>query len=1016
MSRRKSRRGPQGAPSSKRNTVRAGPANVAGVRFQMLVSCALLVGAEAPAGVRAIVPEGEEDIDLFLPEHLIFVQVKHRAGSLKLHEIADALARSASLLKSDGQASLAIVTDAPDAGGLKPTGWTSTLGGQPRLVDALQGRIGSIARRVARRSHLVMLDVDLASIADALQARRPRKMTLVSHLAAALLLARVEQGAAANKSRTAPATSIRVDEVDDILGQAAALLDADEGQILDIERSGTIAAASFRRESQATRAEFLRGVKAQPFHIGSGYAVKRPEAFALLEASMASANAAVIVGPSGAGKSTLMWQYAYETLDRCFTLAGLAPSQVDQVKLFVSLMTPAGAAPLILCADDIGTSRMEGWSALVASLAGDRRVRLLATCREERFSRALTAAGSARVVRPMLSEAEARSIGEMLPLETTGTTPRTAGDIERFRVDADALMLEFVHLATTNRHLADTLGEQCDVLANEASSAAADVLRLVVAADVSGASIGPAELRSLGHTDADLDRAVRRLEGEFVVRENSGALRGLHPLRSHYLLEELHRGLPTIEDTFGRLIDTVSVTYLEETVVSAFRYAQGDTGALEATVSARLAMRSPNDRAAVRMLLRAEAVGFAVRLASSLGADAKHGSYVLRGMLAGSASLQALIARPWDWGLAAERTPQEPSTLVREVERLLASAPVPRALRRSILTSLSPRRLHELLEAADSDVDVLALLYGSDAIAAASARDLVTVLAARASDAALAEAVARLAAVGPRAADGVAQALGAPLPRAEWVLDRLAPVIALEEADGDLVARAAAPPFGSWTELANRIDLIVALTYAVLSDVRRTRVAFRTSADERLDVPIDLTDRSSAEGAAALASPVLGVFENAYARREAELAWSRWLRSTAVAVAEAADDLEVLIAQWHVARSPQSRRDAEAWRSVGEVVDARIRAERTIAAPPTSTGDDELDFFLVELGGPSSPDSAHFRLEPELAIGRPRRAGDPPNRRGPLLSEACGRSRVGGDLLRRVGDRCARSVPRSRRR
>lgn len=688
MSRRKPRRRPQRGPAGKTNSVRAGPANVAGVRFQMLVSCALLLGVGAPAGVRAIVPEGEEDVDLLLRDGRVFVQVKHRVGSLTLHEIAEALARSASLLKADDTASLAIVTDTPDTGGLESTGWTSVLDAQPRIVEALERRIGRTARTVARRSHLVTLDVDLASIADALQARRPRKMTLVSHLAAALLLARVEQGAAANKSKTAPPTSIRVDQVDDILGQAAVLLDADESQVLDIERSGTIAATVYRRESHATREQFLRGVKAQPFHISSGYAVDRPEALAVLDASMASVNAAIIVGPSGAGKSTLMWQYAYQTLDRCFTLEGISPSQVAQVTLFVSLMAPAGAAPLILCADDIGTSRMDGWPALVSSLAGDRRVRLLATCREERFSRALTAAGSAKVVRPVLSEAEARRIGDMLPLETKGAPPRTSGDLERFRVDADALMLEFVHLATTSRNLADTLGEQCDVLLNDGPRAAADVLRLVVAADVSGAPIGTAELRSLGLTDAELDRAVRHLEGEFVVRADSGALRGLHPLRSHYLIEELHRGLPTVEDTFRRLIETVPVAYLEETVVSAFRYAQGDTGSLESALAARLTRTSPDGRTAVRMLLRAEAVGFAGKLASALAPDAKHGALVLRAMLAGSASFRAHIARPWDWGLASDRIPDDPSPLVHEVERLLVTAPAPRTLRRAVLASL----------------------------------------------------------------------------------------------------------------------------------------------------------------------------------------------------------------------------------------------------------------------------------------------------------------------------------------
>ena len=94
---------------------------MAGVTFQGLVTCALLTTDEAPPGVREVVPEGYEDIDVRLDGSHVFVQVKQRSRRLPLTQLADALVRSINLLDlpSGGALRLAVVTDAFDLDGVR---------------------------------------------------------------------------------------------------------------------------------------------------------------------------------------------------------------------------------------------------------------------------------------------------------------------------------------------------------------------------------------------------------------------------------------------------------------------------------------------------------------------------------------------------------------------------------------------------------------------------------------------------------------------------------------------------------------------------------------------------------------------------------------------------------------------------------------------------------------------------------------------------------------------------------
>ena len=799
-------------------------------------------------------------------------------------------------------------------------------------MRSLASKVGiDSARRVAASAHLVQLRPDLTSIAEALSTRRKTRVTLTSHLAAAQLLARVQERAAANRtaSSSTELALIRQDEIDELLHHAA----AHEDSLLEIERTGAIAPTRFRRAPQETRAEFLQGLRARPSHIAAGYAVERPDAFARLEEAIESSNAAILLGPSGSGKSTLMWQYAYAASGRCFTLNRIAHAEVDLLGLFIDLMTPDGAAPLILCADDIGRADMEGWTDLIDRYGGDRRLLLLGTCREESFTMKLSGSGTAKVVTPVLSEVEAERLGEALP--APANTRRTPGDFRRLRIDANGLMMEFVHFATTNRHLAETLEGQVARLLEADDATGLDVLRLVAAADVGGANLHPVHLRVTGATDTEIGRAVRRLNGEFLSRTEDGAIAGLHPLRSRYLLDALHREVPTLAETFARLIAVIDRRALYGVVVSAFRLSR-DPAVLEEAVAQRLSTDAEAATDFLFTLLHAEAACYAQRLDSELEPD-EAGELILLGKLAGR---MAAVRSPY--GLLqtvslASPLMKEALGRVKYLSQRLADTSDPRPVRRNIFSLLDPETVLRMVDRALIAPRGLSPLFGSDALDTETASDVFTSLGDRLADADLAEAVGRLAAVGPRTVMAVAQILGPPLERIEWVLDRLIPVLSLKS-DHGVTAEVLAPAAGPSQTLRERAQHCAALAHALAPEVEFLSLNIQHAEGGRLRLLGEtrelavVSDRDSTW----LAEPALEVFEEEYRLHKAALTWSQWLLAVAEVIDETAADLETMTTS--VLGVRQRPHEARRWAAKAQAVTAK--RPKMIPAPPRIATED----------------------------------------------------------------------------
>src|SRR5687768_17117922 len=102
---------------------RQGAANVAGVRFQILVTGWLLVmGDRLPLTITSVLPEGLEDVDCETADgRVVLVQVKERRGGEATWPITDmvaAIKHAEPALRAIGDATLVVVTNARPGRGL----------------------------------------------------------------------------------------------------------------------------------------------------------------------------------------------------------------------------------------------------------------------------------------------------------------------------------------------------------------------------------------------------------------------------------------------------------------------------------------------------------------------------------------------------------------------------------------------------------------------------------------------------------------------------------------------------------------------------------------------------------------------------------------------------------------------------------------------------------------------------------------------------------------------------------
>ncbi|MEU8618585.1 hypothetical protein [Streptomyces sp. NPDC048623] len=292
-------------------------------------------------------------------------------------------------------------------------------------------------------------------------------------------------------------------------------------------------------------AGFHEGIDVQPGHIAAGLPAPRPVLTGQVADAIHRGQSVLVTGPSGIGKSTVMWTAAYVT--RHVLWYRIRRLQADDAVPLVRLakaLQPSARSPVGFIVDGIGIGAAEAWDVLYRELAPIPGVLLLGSVRSEDLL-PLQSRANCTQIEVTLDEEVAEQIHA--GLSATGAT--TAAHWQEAYDAANGLTLEFTHLLTRGRRLADVLSEQVERRVIEGRETEIEILARISIAHRWGVDLPVRALQQqLGLENTDLRVALSRLADEHLVHERSGRLSGLHQLRSAHLADAVHAIPPPILD------------------------------------------------------------------------------------------------------------------------------------------------------------------------------------------------------------------------------------------------------------------------------------------------------------------------------------------------------------------------------------------------------------------------------------------------------------------------------------
>ncbi|RZU30546.1 hypothetical protein [Blastococcus saxobsidens] len=685
---------------------RAGARNVAGVRYQLRLTAALLVrAAQGVFPATALTPEGLEDVDTVPTPgaERRYVQAKEQASAdafLGLGDLADFLAHVAPMLRDDPDATGCLVTNGGFGGGLAATGWEQCLEPAPNVVANIaavvdgvgEAEVGSLLRRVRLvkdAADLTGAAMDLADLRDIDPA--------VAQLALDRCLMVAADASAEQASRPAgrPVT-LALGELD-VAVDAAMRAVATAAVPMDRLRR-VVAPLTFRVESALPVEDFLSGVDVRPEHIAAGLDVARRDELDAIANGLASDRLALIVGPSGTGKSALLWRAAAEHAQRMrvWRVHAIAEANVDMVVAAIEQQRPSESYPLLVCVDDIGRASRAGWRRAGEALLEMSGVYIVGAAREEDFAVA-DALRRAVIVRPTLTRQAAKEIGRLL--RERGVRPVMA--VDEAWGQARGLLMEFLHLVVAGRRLSTVLAEQAAGLEDPARATELAVARYVTAAHSVGLDVDPGTLLRRGG-GPDLAAALSRLNREhLIVESKAGTWSGLHELRSAKLRALLHeRPPPRIADTLAAVVEDAPAAAVAARLPVIVREA-GDSMTIADAVTRRVASAGTDSAQwleAARLADVAEHARACVRVARTLPLSMNLGQWLMLAVGARFAGVD-LSVLPETFHQQAAALPAPDPALFR---RAAAAVDEDEWLRR--ITAATPVDGARLLEALETGV------------------------------------------------------------------------------------------------------------------------------------------------------------------------------------------------------------------------------------------------------------------------------------------------------------------------
>ncbi len=491
-----------------------------GFHYQHLFSTLILVrqwAGLAPTGY--LVPEGQEDCVVELPDRDIWIQIKSRAnGTFSKSEVQNVLAeveRKADRTNSQKTTRLAVGLEQPCTG-VSEQGLGKLFEGEndeivickepeTEIVNLLSQKLGileEIAEVLARDLYWLVADSAATNASQTFEKRRRISTTAIEHRIHRYLEA------------------------------------SDPSAINHAFESGALAPVDFI--TQVSEPGFYQGIKVRPGHLAAGLVLDRPAETQATVKELKNQRHLLITGPSGAGKSALMWLVAnaldselrwYQVSDRA------GANHAASIARYLRACRPNDSSPIGLAFDEVGPSNSNVWNILANELRELPGVYLLGTVRNEDIP-LLSNQPDTSFFEVSLSENLAQSVWQKL-------TNQDQTEWQHWREPyelSNGLMLEYVHLLTQGKRLAVVIGEQVRQRQQERRHDELAIIRGTAVLCAPGGEVEAQKLFKLLELPSDrASVALQRLLNEHLVRESRpGVLGGLHSLRSEALSEASH--------------------------------------------------------------------------------------------------------------------------------------------------------------------------------------------------------------------------------------------------------------------------------------------------------------------------------------------------------------------------------------------------------------------------------------------------------------------------------------------
>lgn len=316
--------------------------------------------------------------------------------------------------------------------------------------------------------------------------------------------------------------------------------------------------------------EYFEGKKATPSDIVHGLAIRRESLENIVKESIKENQITVIKSSSGQGKTTLAWQVAY-SLKNEYTIYKLNwckdSKEISNIVEYFNSRLKLGERILIIL-DNLDVELKE-WNKLSQNLAVKLQFNysILVTTREDdwyAFSGDQSNLSSLKIVDLFMDSDQAEKIYDNLKTKSRIHESIINWQTSWEKVKDKRLLIEYVYLLTHGEMIQERISYQLKMISQETNaSIKLELLRQISLSDTIGIQLPVVKLLSQFEDTSDLNSIIKSIKDEYFIKidKDIDYVEGLHPVRSHHIVEILHEYYP-ISKTLTKLLNIVDEFYI----------------------------------------------------------------------------------------------------------------------------------------------------------------------------------------------------------------------------------------------------------------------------------------------------------------------------------------------------------------------------------------------------------------------------------------------------------------------